>query len=145
MKSQGFTVLETIVSLFIILIVFSGAASSGKVQKNIYKDIESEGFIYEMHDFLTYAKLKSRHECKPGEIISIPAENKIYYAYNNSKTAEVITVPDSMKISNVGIQIPVNSKGRLNKARTIEFENYFNDVKTIKIRVGIDYINLDDN
>ena len=144
MKKSGFTVLETIVSLFIILIVFSCAAASSKVEKNIYKDIESEGFMYEMHDFLTYAKLKSIQEGKAGKIISIPAEKKIYYAFNNSTMTQSVRIPDSMKLSSGGVLIPINSEGRLNKAGTIEFQNYFNELKKIRIRVGVDYINLDD-
>ena len=77
MKKQGFTVLETIISLFIIMTLFSSAVSIGSVETNIYKDIESEGFMYEMHDFLTYAKLRSRAENKPGKLLTIPSENKV--------------------------------------------------------------------
>lgn len=145
MKKAGFTVLETIVSLFIILIVFSCAAAGGKVEKSIYKDIESEGFIYEMHDFLTYAKLKSMQEGEIGKIVTIPANNKIYYyEYDDSRIMQTLNVPYGMKIIKGTTLIPISSEGRLNKAGTIEFQNYFNEFKRVKIRVGVDYINFED-
>lgn len=145
MKKQGFTVLETTISLFIIMILFASAASIGGVETNIYKDIESEGFMYEMHDFLTYAKLKSRIENKPGKMQTIPSENKIYYAYASSRTVKSIEVPKSMEITSVGTLIPIGSSGRVNKAGSIEFQSYFKELKNIKIRVGVDYINLNDS
>ena len=144
MKKQGFTVLETIISLFIIMTLFSSAVSIGSVETNIYKDIESEGFMYEMHDFLTYAKLRSRIENKPGKLLTIPSENKIYYAYGSSGTAKYITAPGSMEMTSMGTSIPIDSSGRINKAGSIEFQNSFKELKSIKIRVGVDYINLND-
>lgn len=145
MRKKGFTLIETIITLFVIVILFSGAASVGSFESKIYKDIESDGFLYEIHDFLTYAKLKSKFENKPGKLIVVPVENKIYYTNDNSEIIKSLSVPNSMKITSRGMAIPIDASGRINKSDSIEFQNYFNELKSIKIRVGIDYINLNDD
>lgn len=145
MKKKGFTVLETMVSLFIILIVFSCAAASGNIDKNIYRDIESEGFQYEVHDLLTYAKLRSKVNYECARITVSPEENRIYYEYGNPSSIKPIKVPDSMTIVSDRKTYALNERGRVNDSGTIKFQNYFNELKKIGIRVGVDYINLDDD
>lgn len=145
MNKKGFTVLETIAVLFIILILLSGVVSIGSFESKIYKDIECEGFLYEVHDLITYAKLKSKSENKAGSIIIAPYKSSVYYTYNNSETSKRIVVPNGIKVFCKEPFIPINSSGRINKAGSIEIQNYFNELKSIKIRVGVDYINLNDD
>lgn len=145
MRKRGFTVIETIVSLCIILIVFSCAAASIKVEKNIYGDIESKGFLYEVHDLLTYAKLKSKVEGKRTKILVNPDENTIYFIDNNSSTIKSLSGTKNIRITSSKEIFQINNLGRINKAEKIEFQNCFNEVKQARIRVGVDYINLVEN
>ncbi|NME83477.1 prepilin-type N-terminal cleavage/methylation domain-containing protein [Clostridium sp. SM-530-WT-3G] len=144
MSKKGFTLFETIIVLFIILTLFSGVAAMGRFESKIYKNIEYEGFLYEVHNFITYAKLKSATSNKTGSLIITPSKKNIYYAYNNSQASKFVTVPSDIKVFSKEISFPIDSSGRINKAGSIQFENYFNEVKSIKIRVGVDYINFDD-
>ena len=48
-------------------------------------------------------------------------------------------------MTSMGTSIPIDSSGRINKAGSIEFQNSFKELKSIKIRVGVDYINLNDS
>lgn len=145
MKKSGFTIIETIISLFIILILCSGVASIGNLETNIYKDIENEGFMYEIHDFLTLVKSKCKVESTPGNIIVDPIKNRINYSYGNFEDSRFISMPSGIKIQNKTVSIPIDLSGRFNKACSIEIKNYFNELKSVKIRVGVDYINLNDD
>lgn len=143
MKSKGFTIIETVISLFIALIILTYSSSERTFDKNIYRDIESDGFIYEVYDFITYSRLKCRSENKSGSIIVSPSDNKIYYKIGGSTTMESIKAPDSISLSGKRITIPIREDGRLNKAETILFQDSFNRTRKITIRVGVDYISLD--
>lgn len=145
MKKKGFSFIETIMTLFIIAILFSGTVSLGNFECKIYKNIESEGFLYEMHNFLTYAKLKSKFDNQYGKLLIIPSENKIYYTYNNLENAKDLIVPNSIKITSGIASMPIDSSGRINKSDTIKFQNSFDELKDVRIRVGVDYINLNDD
>ncbi|MBE6063636.1 MAG: prepilin-type N-terminal cleavage/methylation domain-containing protein [Clostridium butyricum] len=141
MKKKGFTLIETIISLFIVMILFAGVVSIGTVENNIYKNIENEGFIHDVYNLLTYSKLRNKREHKPGNLIVNPYENKIYYVDNKSNVIKSVALPNSMKIISGKALMPIDSSGRINKAGSIKFRNNFNELNSISIRVGIDYIN----
>lgn len=143
MKKKGFTMIEVIVSLSIILIIFSCSISKNSFDKNIYEDIEDNGFIYEVHDFITYSRLKCIKEKKRGEIVISPSDNKIYFKIGTSQDMEFLKLPSGIKIASGRNIIPLSNNGRLNKADTIVFQNSFNELRKITIRVGVDYISLD--
>ena len=87
--------------------------------------------------------MKCIKEKKRGEIVISPSDNKIYFKIGTSQDMEFLKLPSGIKIASGRSIIPLSNNGRLNKADTIVFQNSFNELRKITIRVGVDYISLD--
>ena len=57
MKKQGFTLLEIIISIFILIILFSVGIALNKWSKNLSLDIKYTGYTYEIQNLLSYGKV----------------------------------------------------------------------------------------
>lgn len=62
MKRHGFTLIETMVSLFILTMLFSIGISLSKFSNNLSAHIESTGYIYEIQNLLSYGKAVCREK-----------------------------------------------------------------------------------
>ena len=57
MKNYGFTLIETMVSIFILTILFSVGVSLSKFGSYLSHDMENTAYVYEIQNLLSYGKL----------------------------------------------------------------------------------------
>ena len=67
-KSRGFTLLETVISIFIITIIFTTVSSIGAMKENIENDIEHDSDMYEIQNMLVLSKAACRKNDLTGYI-----------------------------------------------------------------------------
>ena len=80
-KMRGFTLIETIISVFILTLVFTTVTSLGSMKNNIEKQIEYDSDIYEIQNLLTYSKALCKKDNSKGHIL-INAKNEDIYFYH---------------------------------------------------------------
>ena len=69
MKKNGFTLIETVVSIFILTILFSVGISLNKFASNLSKDMKNTAYVYEIQNLLSYGKAVCREKNKYGKMI----------------------------------------------------------------------------
>ena len=57
MKNYGFTLIETVVSIFILSILLSVGLSLSKLGSTLSHDMENTSCVYEIQNILSYGKL----------------------------------------------------------------------------------------
>ena len=145
-KKGGFTLIETIVSISIVVFIFTSAASLAILNKNIEKEIKYDSDIYEIQNLLTLGKAKCRKENIEGEV-SIDAINNEMYLYSYGRDSNSlfrkIELSDDSSYAGKGWNIHLDDRGRFLSGKTIFIRNS-DEIKDITIGVGVDTIRIKD-
>ncbi|HBJ2622308.1 prepilin-type N-terminal cleavage/methylation domain-containing protein [Clostridium botulinum] len=142
MKKKGFTLIELIASLSIIIIIFSLTLSVSDIHSTISNDIKSKSALYDVENLLSYSKAYCKKNKKNGEIQIDNIRNKILFGENAKKIVKQVDLTGKFKIINKNDCIQVRSNGHIKQGKTIVFQDNKNNIYKITIATGIDPINI---
>ncbi|WP_297422210.1 prepilin-type N-terminal cleavage/methylation domain-containing protein [Clostridium sp.] len=140
MRKQGFTLLETIVCIFILIILFNVGIALSKWSNSLSSDIKYSGNVYEIQNLLTYGKAVCREKNRYGKITVKSSKNEIRFVEGWDNIEKVINLPSEIKIISEDISALVTPEGKINKGATIKLLYKNGERVDITIRVGVDLI-----
>lgn len=140
MKKQGFTLLEIIISIFILIILFSVGVALNKWSKSLSLDIRYTGYTYEMQNLLSYGKAVCREKNKYGKITVKANKNEIRFVEGWDGIEKVINLPKDIQIISEDISMLVTPDGKISKGGTIKIKDKNGERQDITIGVGVDLI-----
>ena len=146
-KSQkGFTLLETIISIFILIIIFTTATSIGIMKKNIESDMNKDSDIYEIQNLMTLSKAQCRKENADGVVLIDKKNNELnFYSEKRMRSPlKKITLTSESDYLGNNSNMRLSNKGRFSNGTTIYVKNDNNQVSSITIGVGVDTIKIKD-
>ena len=140
MKKYGFTLIETIVSIFILTILFSIGISLSKFGSNLSHDMENTAYVYEIQNLLSYGKAICMDQNKYGKITVTSSKNEIRFIGVDGKIEKVINLPKEIKIINNDISVLITPYGKISQGNTIKLIDKYGQRQDITIGVGVDLI-----
>lgn len=151
MKNRGYTLIELIAVISIILILLGGGFTVINMLDSIKRQVELEDAVYEVNSILSYAKAHCRKNYSGGSVVIDTVNNTIAFKARDENNVSVYikkdVLPSSVKITAPTIEgslIDVSNKGYLNKAGTILITSK-NETRKISISVGNDHIWIKDD
>ncbi|VYU62757.1 prepilin-type N-terminal cleavage/methylation domain-containing protein [Clostridium tertium] len=145
---KGYTLVELIVVLSIIIVLTSLSTLGYKFYKSSLEEMKLNSTVLEVRDLLSFSKAYCRKNKIYGNLIVASDRKSITFTVDNRKAPikKVIELEDSLEIgSNFGGNNTVNEEGFITKAGTINIRNNFNNkFFEIKVSVGNDIIRVSD-
>lgn len=140
MKKRGFTLLETIICIFILIILFGIGISLSKWSSNLYLDIKYTEYTYEIQNLLSYGKAICREKNKYGKVTIKANKNEIRFIEGWDAIEKIINLPEGIQIISEDISVLVTPEGKISKGCTIKIKDKNGDRQDITIGVGVDLI-----
>lgn len=142
-KAKGFTLIETIISVFIVTLLFTAVTSLGSMKNNIEKQIEYDSDIYEIQNLLTYSKALCKKENSKGHIFINGKAEEIYFyhALGGSAPVRKIKLSCNSDCLGEGMNLYLSDKGKITSGNTINIKND-EELQKITIGVGIDTVRV---
>lgn len=144
MRKSGYTLIEIIASLFILLVIFSLVISLSKLGRNIKNDVKENGCIYEIQSLLTYGKVVCKQKDKYGKITITSSKKQIRFVEGWDGIEKIINLPEEIKIISNDVSIYINPNGRIVQGTTIKLIDNNGERQNITIGVGVDLIVIKD-
>ena len=144
MNRYGFTLIETVVSIFIITILFSVGISLSKFGSNLSHDMENTAYVYEIQNLLSYGKAVCMEKNKYGKITVKSSENKLRFIEGWDNIEKIINLPKEIKIISNDISVLITPDGRISQGNTIKLIDKYGQRQDITIGVGVDLIVIKD-
>jgi len=146
MKKYGFTLIETIVSIFILTILFSVGVSLSKFGRNFINDMENTAYVYEVQNLLCYGKAVCKEKNKSGIITVNVNENNICFeeTWDNVESKKIINLPKEIRIFAQNKSAKIDRDGKVTQGNTIILLDSYGEKQKITIRVGVDLIVIND-
>ena len=145
MKKDGFTLIETMVSIFILTILFSVGLSLSKLGSTLSQDIERTAYVYEIQNLLSYGKAICMDQNKCGEITVKSNTNEIRFIGGEGKIEKVINLPKEIKIISNDTCVLITQSGKISKGNTIKLVDKYGEKQAITIGVGVDLVVIKDS
>lgn len=142
MRKKGFTLIEVIASLSIILIIFSLTFSVKNINSIMSSKIQNESVLYNVENLIIYGKAYCKKNKMTGEIQVDNKENKIIFINKYREVIKKVYLPKEIKISFSNISMKINSIGLINRGNTIGFKDNKDNFYKITVATGIDCINI---
>ncbi|AWK52408.1 prepilin-type cleavage/methylation domain-containing protein [Clostridium beijerinckii] len=140
MKKYGFTLIETVVSIFILTFLFSIGVSISKLGSDLSHDMEDTAYVYEIQNLLSYGKAVCKDKNKYGKITVKSSENEISFIEGWDNIERIIKLPKEIKIINNDISVLITSSGKISQGNTIKLIDKYGQRQDITIGVGVDLI-----
>lgn len=145
MKKNGFTLIETMVSIFILTVLFSIGTSLNKLGSNLSKDMKNTVYVYEIQNLLSYGKAVCREKNKYGKITIDSRNNQIRFIERTDNIEKIINMPKEISINEERYQsIFITPDGKISRGITIELIDDYKEKYDITIGVGVDLIVIKD-
>ena len=146
MKKCGFTLIETVVSIFIITILFSTGVSLSEIGNKLSHDMKNTAYVYEIQNLLTYGKAVCMETNKSGKIIINSSENNIYFidAWDNVESKKTVDLPKEIRILAKNKSMKIDRDGKITQGNTITLLNNYGERQDITVGVGVDLIDIKD-
>ena len=144
-NKNGFTLIETIISIFIVTLIFTAVTSLGSMKNNIEKQIEYDSDIYEIQNLLIYSKALCKKENSTGHILINSKADEIYFYNTSGGSAPIKKIKLSCNSDCLGesTNLYLSNKGKITSGNTINIKND-EQLQKITIGVGIDTIRIKD-
>lgn len=142
MKKKGFTLIEVVVSIFIITILFSVGVSLSKFSHSLSDNMESSAYIYEIQNLLSYGKAICREKNEYGKITVKASKNEIRFIEGWDNIEKLVNIPEGMRIISSDISVLITPDGKISKGNTIKIIDKCGERHDITIGVGIDLITI---
>ena len=146
MKKYGFTLIETVISIFILSILFSVGLSLSKLRSGLSRDMENTAYVYEIQNLLSYGKAVCIEKNMSGKIIVDSNENKIYFidVWKNVESKKTVDLPKEIRILSKIESMKIDSDGKITQGNTITLLDNYGERQDITIGVGVDLIVIKD-
>lgn len=145
---KGYTIIELIIVLSIMLLLSNLALVGYRSYKNSVEKIKLESTALEVRDLLSFSKAYCRKNEITGNISVELNRKSIYFTVDDKKASikKIIKIEDGIEIgSNFKGNNTVNEEGFITKAGTINIRSsYLNKSLELKISVGNDIIRVSD-
>lgn len=145
MKNYGFTLIETVVSIFILTILFSVGVSLSKLGSGLSQDMENTAYVYEIQNLLSYGKAVCTEKNKYGKITIKSGENKLRFVEGWDDIEKIIELPKEIKIISNDVSILITPNGKISKGTTIKLIDKYRERQDITIGSGVDLIVIKDS
>lgn len=142
MKREGFTLIETVVSIFILTILFSVGISLNKCAINLSNNMENADCVYEIQNILSYGKAVCREKNKYGKITIDPMKNEIRFVEGTDKIEKILNIPKNISIDGNYKSILITPQGKISRGLSIVLIDNCLERQSITIGVGVDYIDV---
>lgn len=142
MKKDGFTLIETMVSIFILTILFSVEISQSQFKDNISHGIEKTDCFYEIQNLISYGKAICREKSNNGEIILDSSKNEIRFIEGWDNIEKIIKLPKEVIIIDRYKVIQISFEGKIMQGYTIKLIDRSREKQDIAISVGGDLITI---
>lgn len=140
MKENGFTLIETIASIFILMILFSIGLTLYKFKSNLQVDMEAASYVYEIQNLLSYGKATCKEKNKYGRVTVDRINNEIRFEEGWDSIEKKILLPSEIRLFSNNPSFLIKSDGKIEQGSTIILLDKFGEKYFIKVRVGIDLI-----
>jgi len=144
MKKDGFTLIETMASIFILAILFSVGISESKFGNNLAYGMEKTAYVYEIQNILSYGKAVCKEKNKYGKIVIDSSKNEIRFIEGWDNIEKIVKLPEEIIIINRYKSIQITSEGKIAQGVTIELIDKYREEQDITIGVGVDLITIKD-
>ena len=141
-KKEGYTLIETITVMFMVLILFSAISHIGNSIKKIKEYVAVKGTILEVVNIISYGKQYCRNSEGQGivEIYMESGEVKLKDVSSKYKIIKEIKLPKGLRfLSNQ--ELYINNKGQI-ESNTIRILDSDKNLYRITISTGVDTINI---
>ena len=146
MKRKGFTLIELIITLSILLLFTTITSISIKAYNNRKIDIKINNYAYEIKTLLSYSKSYCRKYKANGSLFINIKENsfKFFVLEKNNYIEKFIYLEDKFSLASnyKGNSFSISKEGYIKEAGTISLIYNGKVVKEIKIGVGNDIIGV---
>ncbi|MDO5039010.1 prepilin-type N-terminal cleavage/methylation domain-containing protein [Clostridium sp.] len=140
-KKKGYTLIELMAVIIIITIIIGSSNSIINYYTKAIRNLETENFLTSIEGILTYSKAKAIKENKNFQINFSKANSKVNLTQEGI-VIESFKIPDYISVENGSI-IQISTNGQISSQTTV-MKNYKDKEKySLKIRVGVDYINIE--
>jgi len=143
-KKDGFTLIETTVSIFILTILLSVGMSQSTFGNNLAYSMEKAACVYEIQNILSYGKAVCKEKNKYGKIVIDSSKNEIRFIEGWDNIEKVVKLPTEIIIVNKYKSIQITSEGKIAQGITIELIDKYRERQDITIGVGVDLITIKD-
>ena len=144
MKKDGFTLIETTVSIFILTVLFSVGISQSTFGNNLVYSMEKTACVYEIQNILSYGKAVCKEKNKYGKIVIDSSKNEIRFIEGWDDIEKIVKLPTEIIIINKYKSIQITSEGKIAQGITIELIDKYRERQDITISVGVDLITIKD-
>ncbi|OOM80031.1 prepilin-type N-terminal cleavage/methylation domain-containing protein [Clostridium sp. BL-8] len=138
MKRRGFTLIETMASIFILTLLFSVGSSLSGLSNKISYNIKGIGYNYEIQDLLSYAKAVCREKNRYGKITITASKNEVRFIEGWDSIEKIIKLPSGMRIISNDISLMITPTGKITRGYTIKILDGLGERHDITINVGVD-------
>jgi len=143
-KKDGFTLIETTVSIFILTILLSVGMSQSTLGNNLTYSMEKASCVYEIQNILSYGKAVCKEKNKYGKIVIDSSKNEIRFIEGWDDIEKIVKLPTEIIIINKYKSIQITSEGKIAQGITIELIDKYRERQDITISVGVDLITIKD-
>ncbi|EHI99724.1 hypothetical protein CDLVIII_3148 [Clostridium sp. DL-VIII] len=138
MKRRGFTLIETMASIFILTLLFSVGSSLSGLNNKISYSMKGIGYSYEIQDLLSYAKAVCREKNRYGKITITGSKNEVRFIEGWDSIEKIIKLPSGMRIISNDISLMLTPTGKITRGYTIKILDGLGERHDITINVGVD-------
>lgn len=140
MKKNGFTLIETMASIFILIILFSICITLYSFKRNLEVDMKTTSYIYDIQNLLVYGKSVCKEKNNYGRITVNGRNNEIRFEEGWDKIEKKIVLPSEMRFISNNVSFLITPNGKIERGNTIILLDKFGQKHFIIIRVGVDSI-----
>jgi prepilin-type N-terminal cleavage/methylation domain-containing protein len=144
MKKDGFTLIETTISIFILTVLLSVGMSQSTFGNNLAYSMEKAACVYEIQNILSYGKAMCKEKNKYGKIVIDSSKNEIRFIEGWDNIEKIVKLPTEIIIINKYKSIQITSEGKIAQGITIELIDKYRERQDITISVGVDLITIKD-
>ena len=144
MKKDGFTLIETIISIFILTVLFSVGISQSTFGNNLVYSMEKTACVYEIQNILSYGKAVCKEKNKYGKIVIDSSKNEIRFIEGWDNIEKIVKVPKEVTMVLKIKSILISSEGKIAQGNTITLVDKYMEKQDITISVGGDLITIKD-
>lgn len=144
-KLKGFTLLETVISIFIITLVFTAVTSLEIMKDNLENEMECNSDIYEVQNMLILSKAVCKKDNNKGHMLINTKGKEIYFYLDSggSSLFRKIKLSNNSDCLGKNINLYLTSRGKITSGTTITIKNA-EEIENITIGGGVDTIKIKD-
>lgn len=140
MKKSGFTLVETMASIYILTIVLFEGITLSKFGRSMESEIKNNECLYEIQNVFSYGKAVCREKNKYGKITIKSNDNEVRFVEGWDSIEKIVTLPKDITIISKDINLWITPDGKISNGYTLKIIDKDGYKKEVTIGVGVDRI-----